>query len=54
MKISQKEKNILVNEASIVANELASTPSTTFGGKLWRGLIKGLLVVLPFIKITKK
>ena len=52
--ISQEGKDILVNEASIVANQLASTPSRTFGGKLWRGLVKGLLVILTFIKITKK
>ena len=54
VKITQEGKDILVNEASIVANQLASTPSRTFGGKLWRGLVKGLLVILPFIKITKK
>lgn len=52
--ITQEGKDILVNEASIVANQLASTPSRTFGGKLWRGFVKGLLVILPFIKITKK
>ena len=52
--ITQEGKDILVNEASIVANQLASTPSRTFGGQLWRGIVKGLLVILPFIKITKK
>jgi hypothetical protein len=52
--ITQEGKDIIVNEASIVANQLASTQSRTFGGKLWRSIVKGLLVILPFIKITKK